>query len=113
MPWSFKGAELLVRQYAPVGAAAEVSLRAALELIARTARPELVSFGQALAARAAAVEDYRDTYRCAESMNASSASWRSKQSRSTRDYEHDSDFSVVIPSARSASGKVSRQSICA
>jgi protein phosphatase len=63
MPWSFKGVELLVRQYAPVGAAAEVSLRAALELIARTARPELVSFGQVLAARAAAVEDYRDTYR--------------------------------------------------
>jgi protein phosphatase len=63
MPWSFKGAELFVRQYAPVGAAAEVSLRTALELIARTARPELVSFGQALAARAAAVEDYRDTYR--------------------------------------------------
>jgi protein phosphatase len=63
MPWSFKGGELLVRQYAPVGAAAEVSLRAALELIARTARPELVSFGQVLAARAAAVEEYRDTYR--------------------------------------------------
>ena len=50
-----------MRQYAPVGAAAEVSLRAALELIARTARPELVSFGQVLAARAAAVEEYRDT----------------------------------------------------
>ena len=61
LPWSFKGGELLVRQYAPVGAAAEVSLRAALELIARTARPELISFGQVLAARAAAVEEYRDT----------------------------------------------------
>jgi protein phosphatase len=63
MPWSFKGGELLVRQYAPVGAAAEVSLRAALELVARTGRSELVSFGQVLAARAAAVDEYRDTYR--------------------------------------------------
>ena len=63
MPWSFKGAELLMRQYAPVGAAAEVSLRAALKLIARTDRPELVSLGQVLATRAAAVEDYRRTYR--------------------------------------------------
>jgi polynucleotide kinase-phosphatase len=63
MPWSFKGAELLERQYAPVGAAAEVSLRAALELIKRTAGPELVGFGQVLAARAVAVENYRETYR--------------------------------------------------
>jgi protein phosphatase len=38
MPWSFKGGELLTRQYAPVGAAAELSLQAAEELIAQTAR---------------------------------------------------------------------------
>jgi protein phosphatase len=63
MPWSFKGQELLVRQYAPVGAAAELSLQAAQQLIAQTGRPELESFGQVLAARAAAVEAYRDAYR--------------------------------------------------
>ena len=63
MPWSFKGGELLVRQYAPVGAAAEVSLQAARQLIARTGRPELDGFGQILATRAAAVAAYRDAYR--------------------------------------------------
>jgi protein phosphatase len=63
MPWSFKGGELLVRQYAPVGAAAELSLRAAQQLISRTGRPELDSFGQILAIRAAAVAAYRDAYR--------------------------------------------------
>jgi protein phosphatase len=63
MPWSFKGGELLVRQYAPVGAAAELSLRAAQQLISRTGRPELDSFGQISAIRAAAVAAYRDAYR--------------------------------------------------
>jgi protein phosphatase len=63
MPWSFKGGELLVRQYAPVGAAAEVSLQAAQELIAQTGRPELDVFGQTLMTRAAAVAAYRDAYR--------------------------------------------------
>jgi protein phosphatase len=63
MPWSFKGGELLVRQYAPVGAAAELSLRAPRQLIAQTGRPELDGFGQTLKARAAAVAAYRDAYR--------------------------------------------------
>jgi protein phosphatase len=63
MPWSFKGGELLVRQYAPVGAAAELSLRGAQQLISRTGRPELDSFGQISAIRAAAVAAYRDAYR--------------------------------------------------
>jgi protein phosphatase len=63
MPWSFKGAELLMRQYAPVGAAAEISLQAAQQLIAQTGRPELDVFRQTLMNRAAAVEAYRDAYR--------------------------------------------------
>lgn len=59
MPWSFKGGKLLVRQYAPVGAAAEVGLRAARQLVAQTERPELEGFGQTLTARAGAVAAYR------------------------------------------------------
>jgi hypothetical protein len=64
MPWSFKGGELLVRQYAPVGAAAELSLRVAQELVAQTGRPELDVFGQTLTSRAAAVAAYRDRHYC-------------------------------------------------
>ena len=63
MPWSFKGGKLLVRQNAPVGAAAEVGLRAARQLVAQTERPELEGFGQTLTARAGAVAAYRDAYR--------------------------------------------------
>ena len=63
VPWSFKGGELLVRQYAPVGAAAEVCLRVARQLVAQTERPELEGFGQTLTARAGAVAAYRDAYR--------------------------------------------------
>ena len=44
VPWSFKGGELLVRQYAPVGAAAEVCLRVARQLVAQTERPRAGGF---------------------------------------------------------------------
>jgi protein phosphatase len=63
MPWSFKGGELLTRQYAPVGAAAEMSLQAAQQLIAQTGRPELDVFGRTLMTRVAAVAAYREAYR--------------------------------------------------
>ena len=61
MPWSAKARELLVSQYAPVGAAGEAALHDVNALLARM--PEAADLRARFTARAAAVADYSAAWR--------------------------------------------------
>jgi protein phosphatase len=65
MPWSAKARELLTSQYAPVGAAAKAVLDDAARLLAQAAarQPEVAALQDKVLARAAAVQDYSETWR--------------------------------------------------
>ena len=65
MPWNAKAAGLLTGQYAPVGAAAEAALGAAVDTLAATAGRgvEVADLLVRTRSRAANAADYRDAYR--------------------------------------------------
>ena len=63
MPWSAKAQELLLTQYAPVGAAAELFTSAALSALEGTSHPELADISKRIAQSAENAKLYRKAYR--------------------------------------------------